>query len=81
MELCVLLVENVNLVVATPRPGHDLVLISLKHDDRRVSKSGTTDSGIGIIGHTMEVTKHDVIRDGVRQGVGVLIDVTRCVRD
>lgn len=71
MGLCVLLVENVDLAIATPRPGHDLILISLKHDDRRVSKSGTTNSGIGIIGHIIEVTKHDVICDDVRQGVGV----------
>lgn len=32
----ILLVENVNLAVATPRPGHDLVLVSLEHDDGRV---------------------------------------------
>ena len=75
------MVENVNLAVATPCPGHDLVLVPLKHDDRRVSKSGTTDSGIGVIGHILEVTRHDVIRDDVRQNVGVLIDITRCVRD
>ena len=81
MELCVLLVENVNLAVATPRPGHDLVPVPLEHDDRGVSESGTTDSSIGVIGHIQEVTRHDVIRDDVRQNVGVLIDATRCVRD
>ena len=61
MELCILLVENVDLAICTPRPGHDLVLISLEHDDRRVSKSGTTDSGIGVIGHVVEVTKHNMV--------------------
>jgi hypothetical protein len=29
----ILLIEDVNLTVATPRPGDDLVLSSLEHDD------------------------------------------------
>jgi len=76
----ILLVKHVNLAVLTPRPDHDLFLISLKHDDRRVSKSGTADSCVGVISYTLEVSMHDVICDGVRPRAGVLSEV-RCVGD
>ena len=70
------MIEHVNLTVATPCPGDNLVLVSLEHDDGRVSKGGTTDGGVRVIGHIVEVTKHDMVCDDIRQRVGVSSDVT-----
>ena len=72
LKLYILLVENVNLAIATPRPGDNLILISLKHDDRSVSESGTTDGGVGVIGHIVKVTKDNVICNDVCQIVKIL---------
>ena len=73
----ILLIEDVNLTVATPRPGDDLVLSSLKHDDRRIPESGTTDSSVGVISDVPEVTKHDMICEKGGQRIGLMRDVIR----
>lgn len=67
--------------VLTPRPSNDLVLISLEHDNIGVSERGATDGGIGIISYVVEVTKHDVVREDIGQGVGILSDATWDVVD
>ena len=81
LKTCVLLIENVDLTVTTPRPCHDLILITLKHNDGRVSKGGAADSCVWIVGNVVEVTKHDVIREDVRHRAGVLGDATWYVGD
>jgi len=71
----------VNLTVTTPCPRDYLVLVSLEHDDGTVSKGSTTDCGIGIIGHVLEVTRYDMICDEIRECGGVLGDITRYAGD
>ena len=77
MRVRVLLVEDMDLTIFALRPGDDLVLVSLEHDDVRVSECGTTDSSIGVVCHIGEMTKHDVICDDIDQSIGVLRDGTR----
>lgn len=67
-----LLIEDANCTVATQCTSDDLILVSLKHDDRRVSEKGTTDSGVWVFGYFLELTKHDVVCDDIRQSVGIL---------
>ena len=81
MRECILLIEDMRLAVTTPRPGNNLILISLEHDDGRVSERGTTDSGVWVISQSMEVTEHNVIFNHIRQSVGVLSDAAWCIGD
>ena len=75
------LVENVDLTVLTPRPGHDLALIPFEHDDRTICESGAPDSRIWVVSHVREVTGYNVIGNEVGQGIGVLIGVAWCAGD
>lgn len=70
-----------DLTVLTPCPGHDLALVPLKHNDRMICEGGATDSGVGVVGHIQEVTRHDMIGNDVGQSSGILIDVARCAGD
>lgn len=59
------LIEDMRLAAIAPRPRDDFVLVSLEHDDGRVSGRGATDGGVWVI----------------NQSVGVLSDVTWCTGD
>ena len=61
MKVYVLLIEDVELTIATLRPGDDLFLVSFEHHDRGVSKVGTTDRGVWVVSRVHKVTKHDMI--------------------
>jgi len=73
------LVENVDLAIFAPRPGNDLVLAPLEHDEVRIPERSATDSSIRIIGHIIEAAKHDVVCDDVNQRIGVLSNAARHV--
>lgn len=77
----VLLVEDMHFSIFTPRPCDDLILVSLEHDDGRVSECGATDSSIRVVGHIGEMTKHDVVRDDIGQSIGVLRNAIRYAAD
>lgn len=65
-----------DLTIFTLRPGNDLVLIPLEHNDVGVPEGSAADGCIGVIRHTVEVTKHDMVRNDIGQRIGVLWDTT-----
>jgi len=75
------LIEDANCTVVTQRPSDDLVLISLKRDEGRVSEKGATDSGVWVFGYLLEVTKYDMVCDDIRQSIGVLSDASWGIGD